>query len=431
MLTTRISIQVIGAFSQLLIIPLLPSSDYGLFIVIVSIAQLISPLAHWGLIVPMVTEAASVSAYRTTPLKLYSLFYGALWLIVSSIVLLLTFFVLSLELTQFSSNSLGQLNGLLPYFLLILILANAAELIASQLLVAKGEIWLSTLASGGTRYIAVTAILLFAISSPNIKIDLSYILLVSAIASALSLCFCLWSYFRAIDTDTRLLQKERPELTHCSTPTKTLFHSIFRRSNESLGAFLLAQIRSSAEVLMCSLVLGVNTAGSLAAARKFSNVVLMVSQTLNVAITPYSVKLIQQNNLHTLEKINRLICLTLLLLSGVVLGFTYFADLFSWFEKIESNYENILVYVVIMILALSIRFYFGSAMQILMNNGHQRVVLASYIWEIMAGFIIFLLAFFHKNAILVVAMLGISQAIQYRWLADQAKSKLKVNTRML
>jgi len=306
-LSARVCIQIVGAVAQLLIIPMLTAPEYGAFILLVSLGQLISPLAHGGLIVPMVTEASSRPNHRTVSLTVYLSLYLVLWLAVSSVIFAFTPVVTTVWSYTASDTFFGpHSHWLLATFVLLICLSNAAELIASQLLIAKEKIWQSTLAAGGVRYLALIVLLAYVSFSDTTSTNLSVIMLITVISATLSLAFTITLFCITVFQDQTQNNKPESDVDRSinDLPDRAGFKSIIVRAAESLGSFLFAQVRASAEVLMCTAIFGLSVAGVLAAARRISGALLMISQTLNVVIAPHSVRLLQDNDKHTLQRLS-------------------------------------------------------------------------------------------------------------------------------
>jgi len=430
-LTSRLSIQIIGALSHLLIIPLLAASDYGSYILLVSIGQLLSPFAHWGLIVPMVTEAASTQSFRTLPLSVYLFLFGLLWILVCVFLVLLTLIGNYFELWPEMLLAYENMAALALGFTLLVCLTNAAELILSQLLVATDRVWESSLASGGIRYITITLLLGIAITLGTAENSLLLVIKITFIGSLLSLAYCVVRFSLLARADQQHFYKNHKRVKPTFMENKETILSMLICANESLGSFLISQFRASAEVIMSSALFGLSIAGALAAARRISGVVLMIAQSLNVIITPYSVRLIQQKNILELERINRMIAaflLTLCVSSLIIITILFQFDIA---HPLTNKYDNIDVYLVIMTLSFALRFYFGSAQQILMNNGFQRIVLKSFSVELIASLLIYAGTHLYPSPTLMIILLGLSQAAQYYWLSKQSQKYLNVRTRII
>ncbi len=417
LLSQRIGIQAIAAIAQLVIIPFLTPGEFGEFLLLVSVGNLLSPFLHWGISIS-ITKHASGALGNSSLTALHLGQHGGL------LVRLGVLFLVVMGGFAGAIHVLWGAQGLgfqLPYHLVILLvvsmaMASASELVVSQTLLALDKVMMAAFLGGGPRNILFLCLIFVAILVQ--KPDLQLMSLLQIIAGLFGFVICVGAYLHVW-----LAAKQASQISdELPGPSQDITsRSILALGASAMGSYLLAQARHSMEPILIRLFFGVELTGLVGLARRIANIINMAAQSFGAILGPYAARHDQPderpmlNNLHgAVSLVTAALCLV-----GVA-GLLVFgsAPLVGMFGQ---SYELAHPYLLIMLVLLLIRCLVGFPVYALLVRGGQNDVLLSYIFDLAASVAVFLFAWHMGNITVAIIGIGVVQIIQYAWLWRQAQ----------
>ena len=424
LLAHRIAIQAIAALAQLIIIPFLSPGEFGEFLLLVSIGNLLSPFLHWGISISITKHASGNLENRA--LIAYCLgCHGKLMISLGTTFLALAGAgLVMLQLWQDHSDYGFLLPLALVLFLVVsTALASATELVASQTLLALDKVKLAAFLSGGPRNILF--LLFIAISLLIQKPDLYLVALLQIVAGFAGFAISVFAYvFQWHDARRDGGKLDDAALSEHFVTSQ----SILSLGASSMGSYFLAQARHSMEPVLIRVFFGVELTGLVGAARRIANIINMAAQSFSAILGPYAARYKQPGDRIMLNNMHGAVSLAtaVLCLAGVV-----FMSIFGSAPLVAifgSDYALVQPYLLIMLALLLLRCLVGYPVYALLVRGSESDVLISYIFDLTASGVVYLVAWYAGNVTFAIVGVGLVQFIQYAWLWRQAQKKLQLRT---
>ena len=415
----KVGIQVIAAVAQLVVIPYLSPGEFGEYLLLVSIGQLLSPFLHWG-ISTSITKHASAYIHDKASISAILSTHGRI-LLTLDVVFLIFIGVLMVGIgTLFGEGVFGLQTSYHLASLLVVLMAivTAAELVVPQTLLALDKVMLSAFLSGGPR--SIFFLLLVLGSTTSINLDLEQIIWFQILASLLGFLVCFGVYFHETRT-TRRMDSGGVEggmtVQNDSRAILTLGFSV-------MGSYLLAQARNTMEPILIRLFFGIELTGLVGAARRVASIINLAAQSFSAILGPYAARFNTPETQSMLQTVHAAVALLTALLAFTGLGgLIIFGDA-PLTMVFGPTYTASYPYLVAMLLLVTIRCLAGFPIHILLVRGRENYVLISYVFDLLASAIVFAGAWYTGDIMNAIIGVGLVQLIQYTWLSWQTKSKL-------
>lgn len=427
--TQRIGIQVIGAFAQLLIIPFLSPSEFGEYLLLVSIGQLLSPLQHFGIqtsITKIISnrlnkpnEVADILAHHGSLIVFVNLIFGALFV---TLLLIVNVLVGDDQLGLKTSN----LNAAALVFLVST--ATASELLIPQMLLALEKVSLSAFLGGGPRNLLFLALSLTMIATEGL--NLNTIILIQSVSCLLAVFLCGTAYIH----NWRMHHMSAAMNDHVATDPSHLqiegndSRSALKLGLSVMGSYSLAQSRNAMEPVLIRLIFGLETTGIVGTARRIANIIILAANAFSSILGPFAVRHRSGEALLKLQRIHGFIALATAALSlfGVVFLITFGSTPLTFVFGV--NYGSSYQYLTVILILLMVRCLLGFPLYALLVRGGHHYVLLSYIFDLIASAAVYMVAAYVNNIMFAIVGVGLVQILQYMWLWQKTRLKLRFRT---
>lgn len=425
----RISIQAIAAVSQLIIVAFLTPREYGEYVVLTTIGQLLSAFMHWGVHASIVRYAAVA---RENPTALSRVLWQHARVLVflnamTFLTLALLGFVASLAVDPLKYLSDGITLAWAAALVVSMALAVAAESIILYTLMAIDRVAWGALLGGGLRGILVlTALLGLRLLGP---LHYNMVVWIQVGASVVAALVALLVYI-AIGQRAR----EATDVGIADDQHQTEFHDVSDKdivmlSLSVMGSFLLSQARFAAEPILLRTFFGLEVTGIVTAARKITQLVNLSGNTVSGVLAPMAVR---AKSTKQLRELRIVVSMTSIAIMGLCLAlFLVFLDVRVLTAIFGVSYAAAHGYLLVMLALLFVRSVFGFPTHLLLVKGGQNDVLISYVFDIIASLLVLTAAGRWGSPMAAVVGIGLVQILQFGWLWSRARKHANLRTDLL
>ena len=408
----RVGVQGMTALAQLAIIPLLSPTQLGEFIVFTVVGQVLSAPMHLGLPYSITKQLSAFPDSNSTRTAVLS--QHCKLLMASSVLLLIIILLISYFFYTLSFKSYSYVFDYMTINMIILstALCVSSETLALQTFLAINRAGLGSFLAGGPRSASFLALLAVSTtySANDPKNIISFYVASCLFASAVSALAVGQLFFQSKAKISKEPEVSPINFTHASN------REILKTSSSIMVTILITQMRIAAEPILARVFFGAATAGHIGAARRIVQIIVTGTQTLATLLGPYSVRYNDPEHNADLEKVFGLVAMisvaiAIILSMVALLGGAPLIELFF-----GTDYQPSYTFLLIMLVMLAMRSFFGFPIQLLFYRDKENIVLLSYLFELTASCFIFLVAWFVSDPVVAVLGVGLTQLCQFCWL---------------
>lgn len=421
LLGVRIASQGLGALAQLIVIPLLAPSQFGVYVLVFSASVVLSTFYHFG-IQSSVNKLAPSRLEDPAAITAILDRHGRLFLAASALSALATLLVLAIVL------SLGIWQVAHPVLAAATIILNAAALAAETFVfasvLATGRVLLGALMAGGIRAVIFLAALGALAMATDFDLAAAYI--ATIVSAAITLLAGYGIYAGELSRFRRLAKTQgigKREVPGNSVP------EILRLSRSVTGAYLAVQLRTNAEPFLFASILGLEPAALAAAARRVTNFVFFTTNAIAALLGPLSARHFFRGEFAALQSNHAMVALgsTLFAAACLFLGLLMGEPVLAWL--FGTQYSGVGWLVNIMLAMAALRLFFGFPNSLLQVTGDEKQVTFAAVLNLAVLLASALAVWaFGLSLPVLVALTSFGLVIEYAWLWHKARRLQGIRT---